>query len=165
MKTYLGLGTNLGDKTKNLKNAIDVLSKEVGEIIDHSSIYETPPWGFESNDSFYNAVILLETHLNENELLLKCQAIEKELGRIKTLSEGYESRIIDIDILLYEGVKIQTKSLTIPHLLIEQRAFVLKPLVELLKKNSNILYQYYFDALLNCKDKSSLKTLTNETLR
>ena len=129
---YLGLGTNLGDKEVNLRTAIYKLQERIGKQVSLSSFYETAPWGFESDHSFLNAAIGLETSLSPIEILHITQEIEKELGRTKKSVNGsYSDRLIDIDILLYDTLVLQTPELTIPHPLMTERDFVMKPLIEI----------------------------------
>lgn len=129
---YLGLGTNLGNKEANLRTSIHKLQKRIGKQVSLSSFYETAPWGFESDHSFLNAAIGLETSLSPIEILHITQEIEKELGRTKKSVNGsYSDRLIDIDILLYDTLVLQTPELTIPHPLMTERDFVMKPLIEI----------------------------------
>lgn len=129
---YLGLGTNLGNKEANLRTAIYKLQERIGKQVSLSSFYETAPWGFESDHSFLNAAIGLETSLSPIEILHITQEIEKELGRTKKSVNGsYSDRLIDIDILLYDNLVLQTPELTIPHPLMTERDFVMKPLIEI----------------------------------
>lgn len=129
---YLGLGTNLGNKEANLRTAIYKLQERIGKQVSLSSFYETAPWGFESDHSFLNAAIGLETSLSPIEILHITQDIEKELGRTKKSVNGsYSDRLIDIDILLYDTLVLQTPELTIPHPLMTERDFVMKPLIEI----------------------------------
>ena len=129
---YLGLGTNLGDKEANLRTAIYKLQERIGKQVSLSSFYETAPWGFESDHSFLNAAIGLETSLSPIEILHITQEIEKELGRTqKSVNGSYSDRLIDIDILLYDTLVLQTPELTIPHPLMTERDFVMKPLIEI----------------------------------
>lgn len=129
---YLGLGTNLGNKEANLRTAIYKLQERIGKQVSLSSFYETAPWGFESDHSFLNAAIGLETSFPPIEILHITQEIEKELGRTKKSVNGsYSDRLIDIDILLYDTLVLQTPELTIPHPLMTERDFVMKPLIEI----------------------------------
>ena len=129
---YLGLGTNLGDKEAKLRTAIYKLQERIGKQVSLSSFYETAPWGFESDHSFLNAAIGLETSLSPIEILHITQEIEKELGRTKKSVNGsYSDRLIDIDILLYDTLVLQTPELTIPHPLMTERDFVMNPLIEI----------------------------------
>lgn len=129
---YLGLGTNLGDKEANLRTAIYKLQERIGKQVSLSSFYETAPWGFESDHSFLNAAIGLETNFPPIKILHITQEIEKELGRTKKSVNGsYGDRLIDIDILLYDTLVLQIPELTIPHPLMTERDFVMKPLIEI----------------------------------
>lgn len=127
---YIGLGTNIGDKKKNITDATIIIGAVMGDIRQLSSLYETEPWGFESPNSFLNAVILIQTDLDPEKCLQIAKAIEREMGRVHT-KEGYEDRIIDVDILFYDNITYQSQDLTIPHPLIPKRDFVLKPMAEI----------------------------------
>jgi len=131
---YISLGSNLGNKTQHLNNAKNAIRQDVGKILAESSIYETEAVGFQGN-TFYNQAIKVETSLSPESLLQKTQEIEKNLGRTqKTIIENgaplYQNRIIDIDILLYDDLQINTETLTIPHSKMFEREFVMKPLGE-----------------------------------
>ncbi|MDR1203052.1 MAG: 2-amino-4-hydroxy-6-hydroxymethyldihydropteridine diphosphokinase [Tannerellaceae bacterium] len=128
---YLSLGTNLGDKKTNMTTAAGLLAERAGEILALSNLYETQPWGFESGNTFLNAAIILETQSDPFELLDITKQIELEMGRKEKSNGSYKDRIIDIDILMYEDVIIQTNELTIPHPLMHKRNFVLGPLAEI----------------------------------
>lgn len=129
---YLGLGTNLGDKAANLHAAVHLISGKIGKSLSLSSFYATAPWGFESENSFLNAAICVETSLSPLEVLHRTQEIERTLGRTHKSTGGiYHDRIIDIDLLLYNKEIIQTPELTLPHPLMLQRDFVMNPLVEI----------------------------------
>jgi 2-amino-4-hydroxy-6-hydroxymethyldihydropteridine diphosphokinase len=124
------LGGNLGDKQKVFSEARVRLNQQVGSITNQSAIYETEPWGFESEDIFWNQVLELSTALTPEEVLLQTQQIEQELGRIRKAIQ-YDSRIIDIDILFYGDQIIQTENLIVPHPRIQERKFALAPLNEI----------------------------------
>ena len=128
---YLGLGTNLGEKERNLNDAIISLSQEVGFVIRSSTFYASKPWGFESDNDFLNAVVLVDTALTPFDVLSKTQEIEKGLGRTAKTINGYSDRLIDIDILLYDNLIIDQPTLKIPHPLIAERDFVIIPLSEI----------------------------------
>jgi 2-amino-4-hydroxy-6-hydroxymethyldihydropteridine diphosphokinase len=129
---YLALGTNLGNRKAIMREAIDNIGKKVGTVIRQSSFYETEPWGFESPNLFLNACICVSTKLAPRQLLEVTQAIERDMGRIeKTVGLQYVDRIIDIDILLYDDLHINEPDLIIPHPLMEEREFVMKPLLEI----------------------------------
>ena len=131
---YFSLGSNLGDKKQNLSTAIKLMEKQIGVLLRQSAFLETEPWGFQSDNSFVNAAICMETTLEPLEVLAETQKIEREMGRtIKSVNGEYHDRIIDIDILLYDDLHINTPQLTIPHPLMEERDFVMIPLREILK--------------------------------
>ena len=126
------MGSNLGDKAWNLSEAIRLIGERVGQVLRQSSFIETEPWGFQSDNSFLNAVILCETNKTPREVLLLTQQIERDMGRRqKSVSVGYADRIIDIDILLYDDLTIDEPDLKIPHPLMHQRDFVMRPLQEI----------------------------------
>ena len=130
---YLGLGTNLGDKQKNMNDAIRMLENLVGEVEKVSSVIETEPEGFKSDNMFLNAVVKVRTALSPFEILDITQDVEKSLGRKEKSSNGiYHDRVIDIDILLYDDINISTPRLVIPHPRMAQREFVMTPLTEIL---------------------------------
>ena len=136
-KVYLGLGTNLGDKEQNLRDAVQKIEEQVGKIVSLSAFYVTAPWGFSSDNSFLNAAVCVETKLSPLEVLQETQMIEKELGRTqKSVNRMYSDRLIDIDLLLYEDLVLSVISasgveLTLPHPLMTERDFVMKPLAEI----------------------------------
>ena len=131
-QVYLGLGSNLGDKAWNLSEAIRLIAERVGQVVRQSSFIETEPWGFRSDNTFLNAVILCETDKTPREVLLLTQQIERDMGRRqKSVSVGYIDRTIDIDILLYDDLTVDEPDLKIPHPLMHQRDFVMRPLEEI----------------------------------
>ena len=121
----------MGDKERNLNDAILKLSLDVGEIICQSSFYASKPWGFQSENEFLNAVVSVETSLVPLALLAKTQEIEREFGRTSKTIKGYSDRVIDIDILLYDKELIDLPELKIPHPFITERDFVFVPLLEI----------------------------------
>lgn len=141
MTAYLGLGSNLGtDKAANLNQAITLINEQAGHVLACSSFIESEPWGFQSANSFVNAVIAIDTPHTPHDLLRITQAIERNMGRThKTINANYTDRIIDIDILLYGEEVIHDDILTIPHPLIMQREFVYHPLFEIAPETEQIL--------------------------
>lgn len=130
MKAYLGIGTNIGERFKNIQDAIDSMNLlPLTKVTDVSNIYETDPVGYDNQDDFLNIVVEVETELNPDNLLGAALGIEAGLGRIRTIKNG--PRIIDIDLLLYENESSDTKTLTLPHPRMMERNFVLKPLLDL----------------------------------
>lgn len=140
IKVYLGLGTNLGNREANIRKAIDLINRRVGQVVRQSSFIETEPWGFKSENRFLNAVILCETTKTPREVLQLTQQIERDMGRtkksvnskLKTQSPHYSDRPIDIDILLYDDITVDEPDLHIPHPLMQQRDFVMIPLREIM---------------------------------
>lgn len=131
-RVYLGLGSNLGDKETNLRAAVYEMEKRVGKLIALSAFYITEPCGFVSDHSFLNGVCCFDTALSPMELLEETQCIERDLGRTqKSVGGIYKDRMIDIDILLYDDLIMNTSRLTIPHPLMCERRFVMEPLVEI----------------------------------
>ena len=131
-RVFLGLGSNLGNKEEHIRNAISLISERVGLVVRQSSLISTQPWGFESPNPFVNAVVLCETTLAPRAVLRATQAIERELGRThKSVDGHYADRIIDIDILLYDDLRVDEPDLQIPHPLMLERDFVMIPLGEI----------------------------------
>lgn len=129
---YLGLGTNTGNREENLTSAIEELSQMSGSYISKSAFVETEPWGFDSSNKFLNCAVALETDIPPLVLLDMTESIERKLGRtVKSANGVYHDRIIDIDILLYGNMVINSERLTIPHPLMHKRDFVLFPLCEI----------------------------------
>ncbi len=129
------LGGNLGNIKSNFENALILISKNIGSISKSSNIYQSHAWGFESKNLFLNQVILVETRISPQELLVQTQKIENKIGRKeKTENLKYSSRLIDIDILFYNNEIIESDQLTIPHPRLHLRNFTLFPLREILPK-------------------------------
>jgi 2-amino-4-hydroxy-6-hydroxymethyldihydropteridine diphosphokinase len=129
-QVFLLIGGNLDDRFSLLSIAKESISKKIGAIVQESSIYETAPWGFTSEQDFLNQVIIVSTSLTPFKVLKKCQIIEDKFGRIRR-SEQYASRTMDIDILFYNDEIINTPELIVPHERLHQRKFTLEPLVEI----------------------------------
>lgn len=132
-KVYFSLGSNLGDRKHNIRHAVELIGERIGAVGRVSSLYETEPWGFSSDNMFVNAAVCVSTSLAPHAVLEATQAIEREMGRkIKSVNGQYHDRIIDIDILLYDDIEIDEPDLKIPHPLMHERDFVMKPLREIL---------------------------------
>jgi 2-amino-4-hydroxy-6-hydroxymethyldihydropteridine diphosphokinase len=129
-QVFLGIGSNLGNREENLNNALRSVREEVGNVLISSSVYETEPWGFDSDNQFLNMVVEAETKLEPPALLEAVLDIEKSMGRVRNKSQ-YSSRIIDIDILIYDDLVVDTENLQIPHPHIHERKFILMPLAEI----------------------------------
>ena len=139
-RVYFSLGTNLGNRAANLDRAIAAMQEKIGALVRCSSYIDTEPWGFSSDNSFLNAATVFETSLAPLPLLHCTQEIECQLGRNAKSHGGlYADRIIDIDILFYDSLVLTTPELTIPHPLIAQRDFVLRPLAEIAPRKKHPL--------------------------
>ncbi|HBT04562.1 2-amino-4-hydroxy-6-hydroxymethyldihydropteridine diphosphokinase [Thermodesulfobacterium commune] len=126
------MGSNLGNRRENLKQAIFCLQQIGIKIKAISNIYETSPWGFTTPFSFYNLIALVETSLSPFALLFEIKKIEATLGKIpKVTKRDYQDRFIDIDLIFYEDLNLETNVLTLPHPLAHLRDFVMVPVVEL----------------------------------
>jgi 2-amino-4-hydroxy-6-hydroxymethyldihydropteridine diphosphokinase/dihydroneopterin aldolase/2-amino-4-hydroxy-6-hydroxymethyldihydropteridine diphosphokinase len=125
---YIGIGSNIGDKTANCQTAVECLA-EAGQVISVSSFYYTEPVGYKEQEDFINAVAILETNRSPVELLAICHVIEDRLGRRRTVRWG--PRTVDLDIILYGDLVVNRPDLVIPHPLMAVRKFVLAPLVEI----------------------------------
>ena len=135
-QVYLGLGSNLGDREQHIRQAVTLIGERVGQVVRQSSLIETEPWGFESENRFLNGVILVDTPLAPRQVLKATQQIERDLGRKKnvnrkTQNRQYRDRPIDIDILLYDDLTVDEPGLTIPHPLMQERDFVMIPLEQI----------------------------------
>lgn len=139
-QVLLSLGTNKGNKSENINKAVAMIKREIGTVITQSQNYNSEPWGFASKNQFINIVLLVETNLAPTELLKKIKQIEEEIGRKKIIIKSYQDRIIDIDIILYNDLTIETKELSIPHKYAHERNFVIEPIKEILEQiiNTNI---------------------------
>lgn len=122
---YLALGSNLGNRLANIKNAISNFTPQL-EVKKKSPVYETPPWGYADQPAFLNQALMAETYLEPHDLLSHLKRLEVVLGREPTFQNG--PRLIDVDILLYDDIVLNSPPLQIPHPRLHQRAFVLVPL-------------------------------------
>ena len=155
-KVFLGIGTNLGNRKNNLEEAVVRIEKEIGPIVKYSSIYETEPWGFQTIDVFLNMVVRVDTGLTPPLLLERILKIETFFGRVRG-EKQYVSRVIDIDILLFEDLIIDGETLKITHPLLQERKFVLVPLCEIAPDLVHpVLKKTVVFLLGSCKDKSKV---------
>ena len=127
---YIALGSNIGDKSKNLCRAIEEINTLIGEVTEVSSFFENEPQGFKSDNIFVNACIICKTNLNPLATLKELKNIEKKMGRKKN-NGVYKDRIIDLDIIFFDKLIYNSEKLTIPHKEYKNRSFVLIPLKEL----------------------------------
>jgi 2-amino-4-hydroxy-6-hydroxymethyldihydropteridine diphosphokinase len=154
---FLGIGTNLGNREKNLELAIAGIGQSIGKVLISSSVFQTEPWGFQSEEDFLNMVVKIETELGPYVLLEKILAIESLMGRVRG-PEHFSSRVIDIDILLYDNIIIDEENLKIPHPLLQERRFVLVPLCEIAAELMHPVLKKTFKELLEeCEDKGVVK--------
>ncbi len=160
-KAVLLIGGNLGDRKTLISRAKQMLESQVGACIQYSSIYESEAWGFQSESSFYNQVLVLETLLSASAILKIALKIESELGR-KRESTSYASRTMDIDILFYDEQIIDQEDLEIPHPRLHLRRFTLLPLVEILADFVHPKIKKTLGELLDsCDDDLNTKKLEN----
>jgi 2-amino-4-hydroxy-6-hydroxymethyldihydropteridine diphosphokinase len=156
---YFILGSNLGDRRRNLEEATMAIARSIGKISRQSAIYESEPWGYHDTMSYYNQVIIVETDLPPQHCLEMALNIEKGLGRRRGAIR-YEARVIDIDILFYNKEIIQTRDLIIPHPEIQKRRFVLEPLNELMPQFEHPVLHDEISLLLDkCDDRCWVKCL------
>ena len=155
-KVYLLLGGNLGDRENNISLALKYLEKEVGVITKKSLIYETKAWGLHTQPDFLNIAVEIDTNLLPVNLLKKTQNIENLIGRKR--GEKWAARTMDIDILFYDEEIIKTEKLVIPHPLMAERLFVLKPLNDIAPDLIHPILKIPIKQLLqNCLDNLSVK--------
>jgi 2-amino-4-hydroxy-6-hydroxymethyldihydropteridine diphosphokinase len=129
-QVILSIGSNQGNRLENVKHCIELIHQKIGTVIKVSKIYETPSWGFDS-DAFYNCALVLNTYSSPHKILTQALKIEKILGRIRSEEKGYQSRIIDIDLIAFNEEIIDSEKLQIPHPLMQDRKFVLLPIQDL----------------------------------
>ena len=155
-KVFLGIGTNLGERERNLEETVAKIKESIGPVLNMSSVYETEPWGFESENQFLNMVVEVETKLTPSGVLGAILMIEAFLGRIRG-GKQYSSRVIDIDILLYEDSVVDEVSLKIPHPLMVERRFVMVPMCEIAPDLEHPVLKKSIASLLeSCEDKSKI---------
>lgn len=154
------LGGNSGDRAEYIRQATDLLIQRTGTLATASSLYETAPWGFESDEPFLNQVLQIETDLCPEAFLQQALAIEKALGRKRPSNVRYASRTIDIDLLFCDTEIIRTQTLTVPHPRIAERRFVLVPLNEIMPGFVHPLLRKSVSQLLaECNDPLPVKKL------
>ena len=156
---HIALGSNKGEKFKNLQNAVDLIYVRIGNIKLISKVYKSPAFGFESDD-FFNCCLVLESYLEPQSVLDNLLEIETSLGRTRTNTNTYEARIIDLDIVFAEDKIIDTKTLQIPHPEMVKRKFVLQPLNDIASKIKHPKLNKEIAVLLNeCEDNSVLEPI------
>ena len=157
-KVYIALGSNKGDRLKHLQDAINLIFSDVGKINIISKVYNTPALGFEndaSTEDFLNACVFIDTYFSAEEVMLKLLNIENELGRTRHLTDVYESRTIDLDVIFFDDDVIISELITTPHAQMHKRKFVLQPLHDIAPKVVHPkLSQSVLELLQACKDDS-----------
>lgn len=158
-QVILSLGTNQGNRLENIERCIDSLNKEIGTIIRASKLYETPSWGFES-ENFYNCAVVMHTYKSAHQILEEVLLLEESLGRIRHDAEVYQARIIDIDMIAFDEEIIASEKLKVPHPEMQNRLFVLLPMKDLnLDWRHPILQKYLHEMLVLSEDKSNCKAV------
>lgn len=155
MKAVIGIGTNIGNRAVNIRNAVEALDllPDV-KVLRNASIYETAPWGYTEQQSFYNTVVEIETTKSPEMLLGACLGIEAGMGRVREFKNG--PRAIDLDLLVFENYESNSLHITVPHPLIGERDFVLVPLKELYN-DMDVLGFSYINQYENIAEKSTAK--------
>jgi deoxyguanosine kinase len=129
-QVVLSLGSNQGNRLRNIELCLQLIHQEIGTIIKVSKLYETPSWGFDS-DAFYNCALVIHTFASAEKILQQVLSIERQLGRVRGETLGYQSRLIDIDLITFDSEIIDSENLQIPHPLMQNRKFVLLPMLDL----------------------------------
>ena len=161
---YIALGSNIGNRLALLQEAVFCIGSRIGSILSVSKVYETPAWGFES-EAFLNACIKIETEQTALDVLDTLSTIENELGRDRNLSEGYQARPIDLDILLFNNEIISHERLLVPHPRMELRQFVLTPLADIAAKTLHPLLKKNIEELQQKCEDDSVLSIWNEPLK
>ena len=157
---YLLLGSNLGNSKELFQQAIQMLELRVGLITSTSSLYESPPWGFQHENNFINQALKVSTELSPHKTLDACLSVEQQLGRTRTVSDNYQARTIDIDILLFNSEIVNEKDLIIPHKHLHNRRFALLPLIEIEPHQIHPKFDKTISQLLySCSDNSDVRKL------
>jgi deoxyguanosine kinase len=158
-QVILSLGSNQGNRLTTIKACIELIHKEIAVVVKVSKIYEAPAWGFES-EPFYNAAILIHTSKSAQKILKQVLKVEKSLGRVRSKDSGYQARIIDVDIIAFDEEIIETENLQIPHPLLQNRKFVLQPMLDLgLNWEHPMLKKSVAQLLVQTDDESEIKAV------
>ncbi|WP_445714862.1 2-amino-4-hydroxy-6-hydroxymethyldihydropteridine diphosphokinase [Flavobacterium sp.] len=158
-QVILSLGSNQGNRLETIQSCIDLIHSEVATVVKVSKVYETPAWGFES-EPFYNVAILIHTSKSAQKILNQVLKVEKKLGRIRSKDSGYQARIIDVDIIAYNEEIISTETLQVPHPLMQNRKFVLQPMLDLgLNWEHPLLKKSVSQLFVQTEDTSEIKAV------
>jgi deoxyguanosine kinase len=160
-QVVLSIGSNQGNRLENVERCIELIHLEIGTVIKVSKLYETPSWGFES-DAFYNCALVLHTFGTAHKILKQVLNIEKRLGRLRSGEQGYQSRIIDIDLIAFDTQIIETEKLQIPHPLMQDRKFVLMPFQDLNIDWEHPVFEKSIPELLQVTPDQSVCTVVQE---
>ncbi|MCC9073042.1 2-amino-4-hydroxy-6-hydroxymethyldihydropteridine diphosphokinase [Flavobacterium sp. F-65] len=160
-QVVLSLGSNQGNRLENIKNCINLIHQEIGTVVQVSRLYETPAWGFES-DAFYNCALILHTNASAQKILNQVLKVEKQLGRIRSEQQGYQSRLIDVDLIIYEDEVIDTDKLKVPHPLMQNRNFVLMPIQDLNLNWKHPIFQKTISELIAITPDDSICTVVQD---
>lgn len=160
-QVILSIGSNQGERLETIKQCIALIHQEIGTVIQVSRVYETAAWGFDS-DAFYNCALVLHTYNSAQQVLLKALAIEQKLGRIRQNASGYQSRVIDIDLIAFDEEIIETETLKVPHSLMQDRKFVLLPFQDLkINWTHPILHKSISELIETCSDEGVCVAVAN----
>ncbi len=154
----LSIGTNQGNRLRNIENCLQLIHRKIGTLIRVSKLYETPSWGFDS-DVFYNCALVLHTFSSPHEILNEILDIEKQMGRVRGETLEYQSRIIDVDLITFDEEIIDTENLQIPHPLMQNRRFVLLPMLDLNLDWKHPIFQKKITELLEISPDKSVCTI------
>jgi len=160
-QVVLSIGTNQGNRLENIENCMRLIHQEIGTIIKVSNLYESPSWGFQS-DAFYNCALVLHTYSSAHAVLNAVLKIEKQMGRVRGENLGYQSRIIDIDLITFDEEIIDTEELQIPHPLMQNRKFVLAPMLDLNLDWKHPVFQKKIAELLEISPDKSVCTIVQK---
>ena len=153
-KVILSIGSNQGDRKNYIQQAINIINRALGSVICVSKLYESPSWGFESN-AFFNCALLIHTSKSADKVLEEILSIENDLGRIRSTTQGYHARTIDIDMISFNDEMIETPTLTVPHPQMQDRKFVLFPMKDVAPDFWHPILEKSLDTLISiCPDKS-----------
>nr|WP_288834164.1 2-amino-4-hydroxy-6-hydroxymethyldihydropteridine diphosphokinase [uncultured Flavobacterium sp.] len=151
-QVILSIGSNQGERLEAIKQCVALIHQEIGTVIQVSRVYETAAWGFDS-DAFYNCSLVLHTYHSAQQVLLKALDVEQKLGRIRQNASGYQSRIIDIDMIAFDEEIIDTEMLSVPHPLMQDRKFVLLPFQDLkINWTHPVLQKNILELIESCPD-------------